>query len=174
MRAKKGILFATVIAATMIGCGGKSSATNAVDISGMDFFDKLYGQLEEEELPMYIEQRELDLTDTDTLMYQIGIDHAESLDHVIVSESMVTSSPYSLMYLELKEGADANAVLEEVLQGVDPRRWICVEADVVSGMVFGDDVFVLMTDSELGDVVFEAAQSVGEEIGQSMGDRMDR
>ena len=55
------------------------------------------------------------------------------------------------MLVRVKDAADAEEVANAMINGIDPRKWICVEADDVRVMVKGDVVALYMVDSEFGD-----------------------
>ena len=51
--------------------------------------------------------------------------------------------------LRVAEGKNPKDVAQSVLDGVDPRKWICVEADQVRVGVWGDTVVLAMVSSDL-------------------------
>lgn len=138
------------------------------------FFEEMYARLDGVTLPMFIESREVDLSDSEMTEYQTGLKSAEGIAAIVMSESMVTSSPYSLMYIVPEEGADSDKILDRVMESINPEKWICVQADYVCGVSFGGDLFVMMTDAELGETVYQAAVDTAEEQGLKVGNLVRR
>ena len=66
---------------------------------------------------------------------------------------MMSSQAYSLCALRVAEDADAKDIAQQVLDGVDPRKWICVEADQVRVGVWGDVIVLAMVSSSLSDTL---------------------
>ena len=94
----------------------------------------------------------VDLTDTSedglwALKYNTGLDSAEMISDVAVFEPMMGSLAFSLVLVRVAEGQDAQAVAESMKSGVDPRKWICVEADDMTVAGFGDTVMLIMVSS---------------------------
>ena len=65
------------------------------------------------------------------------------------------SIPFSLVMVRTAEGADPKAVAEAMKAGVDPRKWICVEADDVKVAGIGDVVMLIMV-STSGDLTAQS------------------
>ena len=55
--------------------------------------------------------------------------------------------------MRVAEGGDAKAVAQQVVDGVDASKWICVTADDVRAVVYGDVVLLLMVGSSLSDTL---------------------
>ena len=80
----------------------------------------------------------VDLNDEDSYTTYLGIKDPSKIAEVAVSEAMMGAQAYSLVVARVAPGQDANAVANEMKAGIDPRKWICVEADDVKVTVSGD------------------------------------
>ena len=60
------------------------------------------------------------------------------------------SMAFSMVLVRTVEGADSKAVAESMKSGIDPRKWICVEADDLKVAGFGDVVMLIMVSSDSG------------------------
>ena len=60
---------------------------------------------------------------------------------------MIGSIAFSMVMARTAPGADAKAVAESMKSGVDPRKWICLEADDVKVAGIGDVVMLIMVAS---------------------------
>lgn len=94
----------------------------------------------------------VDLTDTSedglwAIKNATGLDSAEMISDVAVFEPMMGSLAFSLVMVRVAEGQDAKGVAESMKQGIDPRKWICVEADDLKVAGFGDTVMLIMVSS---------------------------
>lgn len=85
----------------------------------------------------------------DSYAYYTGLADDSKVNAVIVSESMIGSQAYSLVLLSVKEGEDAEAVANEMINGIDQRKWMCVEADLIRTVASGNTVMLIMIDSEM-------------------------
>ena len=97
----------------------------------------------------------IDLTDTseDGIYWftsHTGLENADSVSEAAFYEPMMGSIPYSMVIVRVKEGADAKAVGEAMKSGIDPRKWICVEADDLQVCGYGDVVMLIMVGSDTG------------------------
>ena len=142
---------------SLAACGGKKD--NAAEAPAM----KVEGTMEEL-LNKTIEQRPVefmggvipvDLTDSSedglwALKNYTGLDSAEKISEAAAYEPMMGSLAFSMVMVRLAEGADAKTVAESMKSGIDPRKWICVEADDLKVAGFGDVVMLIMVNSDSG------------------------
>ena len=97
----------------------------------------------------------IDLTDTSedglwNIKYNTGLDSAEGLTDAAVFGPMMGSMAFSMVMVRTAEGADVKAIAEGMKNGIDPRKWICVEADDLQVVSYGDIVMLIMVDSTSG------------------------
>ncbi len=95
----------------------------------------------------------IDLNDMDSVKYYTGLSDISKVKDVAVSEAMIGSQAYSLVLVQLNKAEDAETVANEMLNGIDPRKWICVEADDLQVVTQGDLVMLIMVSSQLKDSV---------------------
>ena len=84
-----------------------------------------------------------------------GLDDASQLKEAAAYEPMMGSIPFSMVMVRTAEGADPKAVAESMKSGVDPRKWICVEADDMKVAGCGDVVMLIMV-STSGDLTAQS------------------
>ena len=97
----------------------------------------------------------LDLTDTSEdgafkLKGYTGLEDASMLTEACAYESMVGSIAFSLVLVRVNDAANAETVGQQMKEGIDPRKWICVEANDLQVVGCGDVVMLIMLDSSLG------------------------
>ena len=92
----------------------------------------------------------VDLTDVDAVKYFTGLDSVEGVAEAAVYEPMIGSIAFSMVAVQLAEGADAAAVAEAMESGIDTRKWVCVEANDLKVEHTTDKVLLIMVDSNNG------------------------
>lgn len=102
----------------------------------------------------------IDLTDTSeeglwAVKSFTGLEDGSQLTEAAAYEPMMGSIPFSMVMVRTKGGEDAKAVAEAMKAGVDPRKWICVEADDVKVAGIGDVVMLIMV-STSGDLTAQS------------------
>ncbi len=102
----------------------------------------------------------VDLTDANALKTYLGLDQATGIAEAVVSEPLMSSVAYSVCLVRAAEGADAAALMRAIVDSVDPRKWICVEAESVSAVSSGDLILFVMTEQALSDELHAAFRAV--------------
>ena len=82
-------------------------------------------------------------------MYHPTRQDYEVLSGAVVSESMIGSQAYSLVLVRVNDPAKAEETAQAILDGVNPAKWICVQADDLDAAVSGDLVLFVMIGSQL-------------------------
>ena len=155
-------LLALTLVLSMTACGGKQPTETTAPAANIE------GTMEEL-LNKVIEQRPvefaggvfpIDLTDTSedgawAIKSYTGLDDASQLTEAAAYEPMMGSLAFSMVMVRTAEGADTRAVAESMKSGVDPRKWICVEADDLKVAGIGDVVMLIMV-STTGDMTAQS------------------
>lgn len=95
----------------------------------------------------------VDVTNLDSVKYYTGLTDVSQVKDIAVSEAMIGSQAYSLVLVQLNQTKDAESVANEILKGIDQRKWICVEADDLQVVAQDDVIMLFMVSSQLKDVV---------------------
>ena len=121
------------------GCGKKEAN---LTYTPTEIVEKVYAGLEND-LPM------LATTDSDdeNVSYYLGV---ESLDYkeAVASEPMIGSIAHSIVVVRMNEGADIEKAKQDIKDNVDPRKWVCVEAESVFVESKGDVIILIMSSNE--------------------------
>ena len=118
--------------------------------SPSDIIDKIYAK-KTVELPLGT--TELDLSDGEIFTAVTGLASSDKVKAAAYSESMMGSQAYSLVVVRVKKSKDAAAVADEMLSGINPAKWICVEADDVRVAAYDDLVMLIMVSSSFEETV---------------------
>ena len=159
-------LLALSLVLAMTACGKQATETAAPETTAPE--GALVGSMEEL-LEKVIEARPvefaggvipIDLTDTSedglwAIKSYTGLEDASLLTEAAAYEPMMGSLAFSMVMVRTKGGEDPKAVAESMKSGVDPRKWICVEADDVKAAGIGDVVMLIMV-STTGDMTAQS------------------
>lgn len=139
--------------AALTGCGSKDApavpAPGGIEGTPSEIIEKIYANHKEIDLALIT--MEVDLSDSDAVKYNLGLDSAEKIEAAAMSETML-GQPYSMAVVNVKPGEDAKAVAKQMFDGIDTRKWICVMADTKTAAVSGNTVVFFMISSDFNDV----------------------
>ena len=177
-------MLAVIMALSMTavtGCGSKSgdrtsdevSSEENADTAGMvhlnsadevsAFFDEVYGGVAEDLLPMGgAMTSELDLGDADMLSYHTGLTNLDGIEGVYLSESMISSTAYSAVYIRTTDDADAEGIRKQLMDNINPAKWVCVSAEQQYAVILGNDIFFVMGHQDTASEVLAKAVAAAE------------
>ena len=97
----------------------------------------------------------VDLTDTSedglwAIKYFTGLQDASQITEIAVYEPMMGSVAFSMVMVRVAPEADTKTVAENMKNGIDTRKWICVGADDMLVAGYADVVMLIMLDTGLG------------------------
>lgn len=136
------VFCAIALCLTLVGCGDKKE-TEEKNIEGTlpEIMEKLYEGISEDEMPMFVENIELD---SENFEYYAFAD--VKYKEAIASESMTGATPHSVVLIRLEDKNDAESAVESIKEKANPRKWICVEAENTYVLSKGDLVVLIMSD----------------------------
>lgn len=151
------IIVLAMALALFAGCGPQGEGTpdilpdDQIKDSLEDLVGKIYGitKIDQE---IAIETNKIDLGNKDIVFYNLGLDDVSGIEEAVVSEALMTTQAYSMVLVKVKEGGDAEKIAKQIKEGVDPQKWICVMADDVSVVVYGDVILLVMINSGMDEV----------------------
>lgn len=151
---KKVIAFvlAVVMAVSMVGCGGSGNSGATVEGTMEELVTKV---MEKQPAEFMGGLMPVDLTDTSEdglywISYFTGLENADMISDVAAYEPMMSSIAFSLVMVRANDGVDAKELAEEMKANIDPRKWMCVEADDLQIAGYGDVVMLIMVSSDSG------------------------
>lgn len=157
------MLLALVMVFCLTACGGSAEPTEAP--TEVPAGSQLLEGTLEELANQVIEQNPVefmggiipvDLTDTSedglwAIKYYTGLDNAEQIKEVAVYEPMMGSIAFSMVMVRVADqDVTSGEVAGAMKAGIDQRKWICVEADDLQVVGFGDVVMLIMVGSDTG------------------------
>ncbi len=157
----KMLMICTAVVMLMTSLAGCVSAGGAEGDDGDKMKEALKGDLtaiveeiyEKAEVDLNVQTTPVDLTNGDAVRYDMGLTDASKIKEAVVSQALISSQAYSLVLARVENAADAEAVARDMLEGIDPRKWICVEADDVQIVAYDDAILLVMASSTMKDTV---------------------
>lgn len=131
---------AMALVLTLVGCGDKKVEEKNIEGTLPEIMEKLYKGISEEEMPMMIENIELN---SENFEYYAFAD--VKYKEAIASESMTGATPHSVVLIRLEDKNDAFQVVLDIKEKADPRKWICVQAENTFVLSKGDLVVLIMS-----------------------------
>lgn len=143
------VLVLTMIVSLAAGCakapadnGGSASLTDSLP----DIVDKIYAA---HPVDLSVSTETVDITDTDWMLPQFtGLKSTEGVKEAVVSEPMISSIAYSLVLVRVEDAKNAQSIAQQMKDGINPRKWVCVEADDLAVCGYGDVVMLIMVASD--------------------------
>lgn len=132
-----------------------------------DLINKIYEKVGDQ-LPN-VEIFDVDKTDEWTFSSYTGLSNSDMVETVIVSEPMISSQAYSFVLVKVTDGADVEAMKQEMFDNIDTRKWICVSADKLYVTNYENVICLIMSSEEWADPVYnEFKNAVGGNIGNEL------
>ena len=159
------LVLAFAMALSLAACGGNTEPeAPAFELTGTleEIVDKIYANETATDEIASLATNEVLLDDVDNLTYNLGVASADAIERAVVSEPMMSSIAYSLALVKAKEGADIEALKNEILEGVNYRKWFCVAAEKIAVANCGDIIMMVMSSEENVDGIVSAFSTVCE------------
>ena len=152
---KKLLICLTVVTAGigLAACSASSSgSSDNLTGSAEKIMNEIYEQIPEDQRPMMLMNTEIDSENVEYFLGTSDLDFKEA----IASEPAVSSIAYSVVLVRMNKGADIEAAKTKIKDSVDPRKWICVEAETVKVVNRGDVILLIMASEKNAKNVEEA------------------
>ena len=136
----KKILLVVIALFFITGCGQSQNVTGTLE----EIMDKVYVNIPEEERPMMLTNIEVTEENVEMYLGTSDIDFKEAL----ASESGVGSIAHSVVLIRVEDNADIEAIKEKIEKNVNPRKWICVEAEEIEVENKGNLIILIMSSED--------------------------
>lgn len=157
MKRKVWMIVCTILVLLCTGCGNAAgnngNSTQGPEGALTDIVDQIYGK---KDPGIDVVTLPVELTNADMVKAYTGLDNAEAVAEAVASESMMGSQAYSLVLVRVQSADETAGVAKAMREGIDQRKWICVEADDLQVVGCGDVVMLFMVSSEFADTVTSA------------------
>ena len=133
---KKKLLVLIMLVICLTGCGQKNVQGTLEEI-----MDKVYASIPQEERPMMLMNTEVTKENVEMYLGTSDIEFEEAL----ASESATGSIAHSVVLVRVKDGANVELIKEKIEKSINPRKWICVEAEEVEIESKGNLIILIMS-----------------------------
>lgn len=137
------LLLAVLLVFSLAACG---SAEKEVDMSLTDEMEAVLKDVPD--LPM-VSSVELD---ADNFKSFVFIDPVDGVTGV-ASEAMINAVAHSVVLLRAGSNADATKIAENIKTNINPRKWICVEAEKTAVVVHANTILMVMSATATVDAI---------------------
>ena len=93
---------------------------------------------------------DVDMNNAASLNYYAGLTSADGIEGVAANEPMMSSQAFSIVLVKVAEGTDPKTIEAAIKSGINPAKWLCVEADDVQTAVYDQYVLLVMMSSDFG------------------------
>lgn len=140
MKKKIFLSFMCLLSVTLLlsGCGKKNEN---LDMDLDKVIDKVYEGIGTDEMPSVVTTE----VTKDNVTYYLGTDKVDYKE-AYASEPMMSSIAYSVVVVRLNDGANVEEAKQLIKDNVDPRKWFCVDAEIVTVDNIGDTIMLIMMD----------------------------
>lgn len=125
------------------------AGSDTVDLSNQTVSDIINMIYENKSVDLYLDTLNVDVTDANSVKFYTGLADGTGLKEIAVSEPMMGSQAYSLVLVRVAPGTDAASIAKSMKSGINPAKWICVEADHVVAASSGDLALLFMVQTDL-------------------------
>lgn len=160
MKKLAALLLAAVMTLSMTACGGKDQSQvntqgNRQEAPSFDSTEDVINAIyEKKSIDLEMVTIPVDLTDEYSLSSYTGLtpDDADKLKEASASEPMMGQA-VSIVVAETTDASQTADIAQKMADGIDQRKWICVEADTLRVVTADKYVLLVMIDSQFADTV---------------------
>lgn len=150
---------AVIMLLCFAACGGNGAKIEAYEGELTAVVDALY---EKQPVEFMVgPAMEIDLTDAWAVKSYLGLGEVQEnengeaapaadvgIKEAVFSESMIGAQAYSLVVARVSDASKLEEIKKAMFEGIDTRKWICVEADQLRVVSCKDVVMLVMAGSE--------------------------
>ncbi len=145
------IALAALMVFALVACTGDKEpagpAATTYEGTPADLVAKIY-EIQPVELAL-MDPTAIDLADADAVKAYLGLEDASNIKEAVFSETMIGSQAYSLVVARVNDTAKIEETKQAIIDGINPAKWICVEADQVRVAAAADMIILSMVNSDL-------------------------
>ena len=138
------LILCAMMVLTLVACGSKdggnagSKEGDTMDLTAM--VDKLYEGISADNMPMVMTQ-EVPADAFEGVFFIPTVEGATA----VMSEPMMSSIAHSVCLMRVAEGTDVEATRAAIEANMNPRKWLCVEAEKAGVIANGNTILLVMT-----------------------------
>ena len=138
------LILCAMMVLTLVACGSKDAGNaggnkegDTMDLTAM--VDKLYEGINADNMPMVMTQ-EVPADAFEGVFFIPAVEGATG----VMSEPMMSSIAHSVCLMRVAEGTDVEATRAAIEANMNPRKWLCVEAEKSGVIANGNTILLVM------------------------------
>ena len=138
------LILCAMMVLTLVACGSKDAGNaggnkegDTMDLTAM--VDKLYEGIAADNMPMVMTQ-EVPADAFEGVFFIPAVEGATG----VMSEPMMSSIAHSVCLMRVAEGTDVEATRAAIEANMNPRKWLCVEAEKSCVIANGNTILLVM------------------------------
>ena len=138
------MILCAMMVLTLVACGSKDTGNaggskegDTMDLTAM--VDKLYEGIKADNMPMVMTQ-EVPADVFEGVFFIPAVEGATG----VMSEPMMSSIAHSVCLMRVAEGTDVEATRAAIEANMNPRKWLCVEAEKSGVIANGNTILLVM------------------------------
>ena len=138
------LILCAMMVLTLVACGSKDTGNaggnkegDTMDLTAM--VDKLYEGIKADNMPMVMTQ-EVPADAFEGVFFIPTVEGATG----VMSEPMMSSIAHSVCLMRVAEGTDVEATRAAIEANMNPRKWLCVEAEKSGVIANGNTILLVM------------------------------
>ena len=138
------LILCAMMVLTLVACGSKDAGNaggnkegDTMDLTAM--VDKLYEGISADNMPMVMTQ-EVPADAFEGVFFIPAVEGATG----VMSEPMMSSIAHSVCLMRVAEGTDVEATRAAIEANMNPRKWLCVEAEKSGVIANGNTILLVM------------------------------
>lgn len=138
------LILCAMMVLTLVACGSKDAGNaggnkegDTMDLTAM--VDKLYEGIAADNMPMVMTQ-EVPADAFEGVFFIPAVEGATG----VMSEPMMSSIAHSVCLMRVAEGTDVEATRAAIEANMNPRKWLCVEAEKSGVIANGNTILLVM------------------------------
>lgn len=145
------ILTMVMVVTVMTACGKKEAPKVLENQSLAELQTSIY---EEKKIDLSLMSVDVNIDNEDELNAYTGLTKADrsKIKEVVASESAMGAQPYSMVLVRVNNEKDLESVANAMKNGINQRKWVCVEADDLQVSASEDVVMLIMVGSTFSDI----------------------
>lgn len=145
MKAVKKISLLIVLCLGILFLGGCNNTTK-IEGTLEELMEKVYAEIPDDNKPAMLMNT---VVDEENIEYYLGTKDIQ-YEEALASESGIGSIAHSVVLVRAKENADIEEIKEQILENINPRKWVCVGVEKEDVIVKnnGDLIILIMVQDE--------------------------
>ncbi len=144
------------------GCAGQAAEEETVLTGDLEtILQDIYTGVENQETKEFLEGFAQGEITSENAEYYLGSPEV-AFSEAIYSEPMINAVAFSVCLVRTEEGADVEEQKSLIAESVNPRKWICVEAESVETANIGDVILLVMGDASRTEEILTSFEGLGQ------------